>query len=293
MPRLSLYARERIRSVMSEGGSVKMTMDALRAEGITPCRQTVWRFWGHYRTHGSISPLRSSGRPQKLTETVLQLIDAAMMVNDETTAKELRILLQQHGMVVSLRTVLRGRRSLGWTFRGAAYCQLIRDANKVKRLEWAREHIEDDFEDVVWTDETTVQLETHRRYCCRKDGLKPRCKPRPKHPVKVHVWAGISWRGRTEICIFVGIMNADLFIRVLSHALVPFLQRVYPDGHRFMQDNDPKHTSRKAREFFTANNINWWRTPPESPDANPIENLWHELKVHIKFCSLITRMPGN
>lgn len=153
MPRLSLYARERIRSLMSEGGSVKMTMDAFRAEGITPCRQTVWRFWGHYQTHGSISPLRSSGRPQKLTETVLQLIDAAMMVNDETTAKELRILLQQHGMVVSLCTVLRGRRSLGWTFRGAAYCQLIRDANKVKRLEWAREHIEDDFEDVVWTDE--------------------------------------------------------------------------------------------------------------------------------------------
>lgn len=24
--------------------------------------------------------------------------------------------------------------------------------------------------------------------------------------------------------------------------------------------------------------MNWWRTPPESPDANPIENLWHELK---------------
>ena len=73
-------------------------MDALRAEDITPCRQTVWRFWGHYQTHGSILPLRSSGRPQKLTETVLQLIDAAMMVNNETTAKELRILLQQHGI---------------------------------------------------------------------------------------------------------------------------------------------------------------------------------------------------
>ena len=30
----------------------------------------------------------------------------------------------------------------------------------MKRLEWAREYLEDDFEDVVWTDETSIQLET-------------------------------------------------------------------------------------------------------------------------------------
>jgi len=43
--------------------------------------------------------------------------------------------------------------------------------------------------------------------------------------------------------------------------------------------NDPKHTSRRSREFFEEKGINWWRTPPENPDANQIENLWHELKV--------------
>ena len=98
----------------------------------------------------------------------------------------------------------KGRKLLGWTFRGSAYCQLIRAQNKEKRLEWAESYLHDGFEDVVWTDETTVQLETHRRFCCRKNGQKPRYKPRPKHPVKVHVWAGISWKGRTEICIFEG-----------------------------------------------------------------------------------------
>ena len=68
---------------------------------------------------------------------------------------------------------------------------MIRDTNKEKRLAWAREHKGLSFEDVIYTNKTTVQIETHRRTCCCKKGQKPRYKPKPKHPVKVHVWAGI------------------------------------------------------------------------------------------------------
>ena len=45
-----------------------------------------------------------------------------------------------------------------------------------------------------------------------------------------------------------------------------------------MHDNDPKHTSNSTKTFMQENNINWWPTPPESPDLNPIELLWKELK---------------
>ena len=48
-----------------------------------------------------------------------------------------------------------------------------------------------------------------------------------------------------------------------------------------MQD-DPKHTSRLVKGFFDSNVVNWWRTPPESPNANPIENLWHEPKEFVR-----------
>ena len=30
------------------------------------------------------------------------------------------------------------------------------------------------------------------------------------------------------------------------------------------------------------NGVVWWKTPPESPDLNPIENIWHELKEYIR-----------
>ena len=94
------------------------------------------------------------------------------------------------------------------------------------------------------------------------------------------MWAGISWNGATKACIFDGIMDAELYCQILEEYLVPFIQSVYPHNHRLMQDNDPKHTSRRAQAFFTDKGINWWHTPPESPDANPIENLWHEMKVN-------------
>ena len=165
-------------------------------------------------------------------------------------------------------------------------CQLIRVENRWKRFQWAIENLyevlTDGFDDVIWTDETTVQLESHRRHSYRKKGQPAVLKPRPKHPTKVHVWAGISKKGRTPIIIFEGIMDAAFYIEVIREGLLPFIRKVFPESHRFMQDNDPKHTSRKASDYFAQEGINWWKTPPESPDMNPIENLWHELKEYIR-----------
>ena len=49
----------------------------------------------------------------------------------------------------------------------------------------------------------------------------------PKHPIKVHVWAGISMRGRTGVCVFDGIMDADGYTEILRSTLLPLLRDVY------------------------------------------------------------------
>ena len=112
--------------------------------------------------------------------------------------------------------------------------------------------------------------------------LLPHPLHRAKHPVKVHVWAGISRQGRTEICVFDGIMDSILYTDILEKALLPFIRRIFPASHRFMQDNDPKHMSHHAQDFLERKEVRWWKTPAESPDLNPIENLWHELKEFIR-----------
>ena len=77
-------------------------------------------------------------------------------------------------------------------------------------------------------------------------------------------------------------MKAPLYTQILDETLMPFATDVFPEGFRFMQDNDPKHTSRHAKAWIQRQNLNWWKTPAESLDLNPIENLWHELKEFLR-----------
>ena len=279
------YTKQRILSLYWQGHKVSVIVEYLVLEdGIRCTKQGIRLFLKRYQKYKTIARKPGSGLPPKLTPALQKLIEDAMQKDDETTATQLQALLASRSIYVSLATIVRNRLQLSWTYRGSAYCQLIRQQNKEKRLDWAHTHINDNFTNVVWTDETSVQIETHKRFCYRKEGQKPRTKPRPKHPTKVHVWAGISRQGATKVCIFEGIMDASLYCEILKNTLIPFLREKFPPPsvHRFMQDNDPKHTSKAAKEFFTRESINWWPTPPESPDMNPIENLWHELKEHIR-----------
>ena len=63
---------------------------------------------------------------------------------------------------------------------------------------------------------------------------------------------------------------------------MPFGEKIYPDGYRFQQDNDPKHTANYTKTFMENHNINWWETPASSSDLNPIKMLWAEMKSFLR-----------
>lgn len=48
-----------------------------------------------------------------------------------------------------------------------------------------------------------------------------------------------------------------------------------------MQDSDPKHASTLVKNWFPAERIYIFDWPEQSPDINPIKNLWNEVKTEI------------
>ena len=174
----SFYKKQRILYLHRKGFRPPTIQKILEKEGLTSTRIGIYKLLERFKNTGCITSQPGSGCPSKVTDEIKQIVEEQMSLDDETTTHQLHCILTSKGYNLSIDTILRCRSSLGWTFRGSAYCQLIRDVNKVKRYEWAVQYKDDEFDDVVFTDECTVQLEAHRRFCCRKKGETPRPKPR-------------------------------------------------------------------------------------------------------------------
>ena len=61
-----------------------------------------------------------------------------------------------------------------------------------------------DMEDVIWTDECSVQRKSYHKTTCHKQGEPSRMVSRPKHPPKI---AEISAKGATNVATFMGILT--------------------------------------------------------------------------------------
>lgn len=277
------------------GKSVKEITSTLQMS-----RATVYRIITRFQKEDRIDFIKPSGRPAKLSATDQRFIVRSVAKNPKISAPKIATqLCASSGTTISAQTVRRVLKNKGYNSRTARSKPFISSVNQKKRLEFALKYINEAdnyWNDVLFSDESKFNLfgSDGKQKVWRKPNTeleKKNLNVTIKHGGgSVLVWGCFAASGVGSLVFIEGIMTADSYIEILRQNLHSSAEKLnIRKTFKYYQDNDPKHKAHKTREWLLYNCPRVLQTPPQSPDLNPIENLWDYLDRAIRTTPITSR----
>ncbi|SOV09613.1 uncharacterized protein UDID_19024 [Ustilago sp. UG-2017a] len=211
---------------------------------------------------------RTPGRPLLLSSCQQALLTRGISKNSYTLATEASAYwLQHYQLCLSRQTITHVLKQAGLKFRAKRKPPLLTDKHRKARRVFAKEYRHwtvEQWKHVIWSDEC-------------KGGSH-----------SIMIWGCMTWAGLGLMVYIDGRLNSECYIELLEEAVPGSIlkwkniQRIPPrDKLIFQQDNAHPHTAKVTKEYLEEVKLNVLPWPAMSPDLNPIEHVWQQLKKQL------------
>ncbi|KAG2469811.1 TCB1 transposase, partial [Polypterus senegalus] len=290
---LSVDLRDRIVSRHKSGEGYRKISAALKIPMSTVA--SIIRKWKKFETTRTFP---RAGQSSKLSDWGRRALVREVTKNPMVTLSELQrssVEIKEPSRRTTISAAIHQSGLYGRVARGKP---LLSKRQMAAHLEFLKRHLKDSQtmrNKILWSDETKIELfgVNARHHVWRKPGTahhQANTIPTVKHGGgSIMLWGCFSVSGTWRLFRIKGKMTAAMYRDILDENLLKSaLHLRLGRWFIYQQDNDPKHTAKISKEWLQDNSLNVLEWPSQSPDLNPIEHLWRDLKMAVQ-----RRFPSN